>query len=222
MLPPPHLFAYNQCYSMDPGPAQPQARSTGRALRNFLIVCAVLALLAGAAMTWKVVRQMRARPHPEFTRLLNEANQAVSDADKLARDATPLFQGMVREVDEMGIDKFRTERADAVAKVEAMLRQAIEKFRLGEAKLRESIGWNKNAQLTPYLEKKVRSYDLLAQVLEANREIGRLLMDSSIPTADVLPKVLVVASRRDDLDRQARQATEESSEMAKRLQGGAK
>jgi hypothetical protein len=217
---------------MDPEPAQPRRRrhrgaprerSTGRTRRIFLLACVALVLLAGAAMTWKVVEKMRARPHPEFTRLLNESNQAVSEANQLAVDATPLFHNMVREVDEMGVEKFRAERADTAAKVGEMFRQAIEKFHLGETKLQESIGRNKDAQLTPYLEMKVRSYGLYAQTLEANQEIVRMLMDNSIPTADeLLPKVLALASRRDELDRQARQTRDEANEMARQLQGGGK
>ncbi len=236
LLPPPRIFDYNRCSPMDPIPAQPRRRrrrrrhraaprqrSTGRTRRIFLILCAGLVLLAGAAITWKVVTKIRARPDPAFTKLINESNQTVTEAHQLAYEASPLLQGMLRDLDRLGLEKFRAEQGEAAAKIREMYRQAIEKFRLGERKLKDSTSLNRSAQMTPYLEKKIRSYDLYAQMLGASQEIGRMLMDKSIPTEDeLLPKVKAAAAHRDELDRQAREMANESNELGKQILAGEK
>ena len=206
---------------METTPAPPKPKSS--VLRVFLIVCAVIILLAGIAQAWKGVKRLRARNSPEFVKLVAESDKAVEEGGRYASEAAPLFQQMLKDVDGLGLENFRAQQKEVAAKTSDLFGKSIEQFRLADKKLEESRGLNRKEQLTPFLLTKSRSYDLRAETLEINQEIIRLILDDSIASADVLlPRLHEAAARRDEMGKKAHAANDEATEIGKRIQAEAK
>src|SRR3954469_11648404 len=203
---------------METAPEQPRKQSGG--LRIFMIICAVIVLLGGAASVWKGVQKLRTRNTPEFTQKVSDSDNAIQEGSRLAGEAMPLFQQLLKDVDSLGLNAFRSEKKEAATKANDLYGQSVEQFRLGEKKLEEAKPLNRKEELRPYLEIKAKSYGLRAEALAGNQEIIRLILDESIPSLDVLlPKLSEAAARRDEMGKKAQAAHEEATELGNRLQG---
>ena len=190
-------------------------------LRTFMLICAVVVTLGGAAQIWRGVKTMRGEHRAELTQLLSASDAALADAQRLASDATPSFQQLLNDVDGLGLEAFRAQHKESATKTKDMIGSAVEQFRVARSKLEAATKAKGSARLKPFLEAKARSYELVAQALETNQQMIDMVLDEPITDTEVLlPKLQEAAARRDALDRQAQAASEESNEIGKQLQGG--
>jgi hypothetical protein len=204
-------------------PAQPKQRSI--AFKIFGVLCALLILLGGAAQMWKGVKQLRGGGgnSPQFSQLLKESDNALVEARRYAGEASPLFKRMMNDVDTLGLDGFRAQQKESATQTIDLLRNSSEQFRLAERKLSESKSLNRNPKLTPFLETKARSYDLLAQTVDINQEMAELVLDESITSVDaLLPKLTDATTRYKAVEKDAQAASSEAEELGNKLKGDGK
>jgi hypothetical protein len=190
----------------------------------FMLFCAVIIALAGAAGIWKGVKRLRGGGgNTEFTRLVGESDAAVAEASRLAREAGPMFTQSMSDVDRLGLDAFRAEQSATATKTAELFTRSSAQFRLAETRLGEAKKLNTDPQLATYFDAKSRSYDLFAQTLDLNREMAGMLTDTSITTGDeLLPKLTETAARRDAVDKEAKAASESANELGKQIQAARK
>ena len=206
---------------MEPTPIQPKQKS--RALRIFMTICGVIVLLGGMAQVWKGVGRLNGGANPQFMKLLEESDTAVAEARRHAAEATPLFTQMLNDVDRLGLETFRSQQKEAVAKTRASLAGTIDQFRLGEKRIEEAKGLNKNEKMLPWLTALGRSYGMFAQRVEINQEIVQLINDESITSVDTLvPKINEAAARGAEIEKNAKAASAEATELGEKIKADSK
>ena len=191
----------------------------GSVARTVMLIVAVIVAISGALQMYKGVKTMRGSNRAELARLLTESDQALSEGQRLAKEATPAFQQLLASVDSLGLETFRAQQKDAATKTNALLGSAVEQFRLAYSKIEEARKVNKLPKLKRFLELKSQSYDLIAQGLAINQDMIAMMLDESNSALDaLLPKLKEAASRRDALEQQAQTVSNEATALGQELQ----
>ena len=150
---------------------------------------------------------------------MTESDQALSEGQRLAKEATPAFQQLLASVDSLGLETFRAQQKDAATKTNALLGSAVEQFRLAYSKIEGARKVNKLPKLKRFLELKSQSYDLIAKGLAINQDMIAMMLDESNSALDaLLPKLKEAASRRDALEQQAQTVSNEATALGQELQ----
>jgi len=202
----------------DSAPAAGQKRKS-LLIRVGAFVCGVIAMIFGITKTISGIHELRgAQGDKQREQLLIESDKAIDEGNKDAADAQPVFQGFLNDVDKLGLAAVRAKEKAAAQTASDLFGKSSEAFHLAGKKLEEAIQRKKDDKLNPFLEAKVKSYELYAQGADLEREIIRLVQDESIPDIQtLLPKITAVANRRDELEKEATKISADATESVKKL-----
>ena len=148
--------------------------------------------------------------------LLTESDAAAEAGNKHLNEAAPKFQAILTAVDETGLEQVRTDHRDDADQANKNFEEAAKQFRLGADKLDEVMKLSVVEKFKSYLTLKTKSYRMIADSYDKNREILRLIMDEPITTAeDITARVLKVVEARDADQKGAQEASAEADKVWK-------
>jgi len=186
-------------------------------LRVVIVIAGIVAIVGGIMKMKQGFGEMSGKD-PEITRLSEESDKAIDEANKHGLEAAPLFQSMLDAVDKDGLDAARAGKKDAAEKARDLFARAAEQFRLAAQKLDEAAARKPNERLVAFFAAKSRGYKGYADARSINHDIARMFLDPSIKTIGELePKVLEAAKRRKDIEEAAAAAAAEAEKIAAEL-----
>jgi len=184
-----------------------------------MAVCGVIVMVAGIFQCVSGVKSlMGSGADKQYRQLLADSDKAIDKANADIVEVNPIFQAFLNDVDKLGLAAVRAQEKQTAQKASGLLGDAIESFHLAATKLEEAVQRKKDDKLTPFLEAKIKSYNLFAQSTDLNREIIRLVLDESIPNIEALmPKIMEVTKRRDEARTTAEKISADANESVKKL-----
>ncbi len=187
-------------------------------LTSFTVIVGVIAMLGGAAKIYHGYREITGSPdQAQVDKLVKEADNAVLESNKHIDVVRPLFQPLLTDVDNLGLDAVRKDKAQATRDIGEHFTAAAKQLRVAKQKLDQAIALAAYDETKTYLTAMAKSHDLLAQVYDKNQEICRLVLDESIASYDALvPKILEMAASRDELQKQADADAAEANAIVKK------
>lgn len=182
---------------MSSAPDAAPAKQMHPLLRMFVGVCGLIAVIGGVLkMTAGVNEILDARQDPMVRELLAASDQQIEVANQLVQEVTPKFQSLLVDVDNLGLDTVRKDKAELAKQCQQAFTNAALQARQAAAKLLESEQHRVNERFKPYLETKAQAYEKFAVACDKNAEIVRLVIDPAIVKIDdLLPRLNALAAR---------------------------
>ena len=150
----------------------------------------------------------------QSARLIPDSDKEIDNANKYWAEAQPLFQRLLNDVDNNGLPDVRAKEKETANKASVLFGKASEAFRIAAQKLEQARQIGTEKKNDHFLTLKIKSYGLIDQGAEANKEIIRLVFDSSIPDmASLMPKITEMANRRDELQKEASKVSDEANTL---------
>jgi len=181
-------------------------------------VCGVIIMIGGIVKTVSGIRELMGNGEDkQATQLYADSDKAIDEANKDGREAQPLYQGFLDDVDKLGLTAVRSKEKETAQKLGDFFAKSSEAFHLAGKKLVEAKQHKHEEKLIPFLDAKIKSYDFYAGSADSNREIVRLVMDEKIPDITaLLPKFNAEVARRDEALKNAEKLAAEAAEIVKK------
>ena len=178
------------------------------------VVFGLVVFAGGAAKLYRGISTLSGSGQdPKVLELLTKSDASVADANAQIVVASPAFQALLNDFDNLGLAAFRREKKSECEKVIEQFSVASSHLQEASKSIVEATKIGTDEKTTAFLTDKSKSYDLLAKVNAQNIEIIRTTLDTSIEDMDaVVEKVMSIAKNR-DADQQAADAATAAAEL---------
>ncbi len=172
-------------------PARPKMNPVARIL---IILAGVAAIVTGIQQMMRGVQEMKA--DPEVERLAKESDSAFAAANTDLAVAGPQLQSILRAVDKDGLAAVRRDRRAEVEKIIALYEKASGNLRLAAQKADEAAAKAPAGKMMEFYKTKAEACRGFAAARDISRDVGRMVLDESIKTAQELGEKFTEAMQR--------------------------
>jgi len=200
----------------EPTPAPPEPKKQSRSSKTVWMILAPILFVLGIWQMYRGIHQMFGSGlDPQVKKLLTESDQAFTEANQVTETAGPDLQGLLNDVDKLGLDAVRKQKQDVAKTVSEQYGKAAGGFRQADAKIAGALKLENEDKVKAFLEAKSKAIKLYAQVCGQYQKMVALVMDPSIAKIDdLLPKLKQLADERDALQKQAQDAEAQAAQIS--------